>query len=613
MKKLIPILTMILFLIPIIYAGSLTSTDIIYYALEEDFDTLELYTKTYMTSRDTPSIKNWTLSTSGTGCDSALNLYPINSSIYNSYSFGTNYTTSCGTNYNLILAGDLPVNISDSKIIIKYNLSILSHSESNAAFQLTFKPGIDGGAGAITFIHGINDSSVKPYYAKITPSNKVCNMSLSKDVPQSHEYTIIIDQNLNVFSWYADGYNDGNCENIDIEGHDLDTSNLGNIAASIFVKQLAFTEIYFDDIVIGTGTVSTEVGSSQSCIFPMIFCDNFNYNTNMQGNGWLIYNWGYTLNNSFAPIDNKMSMIDNTLLTAFHETPIFETTYYPDSEGRYLQHYLAPVFSSEFDLVFYNSTDNEFKYTALEKQGVVAWSIKADLSDNGGDLGGNMDWYFRNTTSITWNVLCENCTYSDTTTPIKINSYFAQRDEFPFNSTVSQDLIEVYAAGNLLGSFNNFIDNTRVKSIRQYEFAKRNEGNYTIDNYFVMVGTDKLTYTADIYYEDLFNNLTDKEIVVKEGTGELIDAVNSIWEDFGLKTTGSRVFAGISLMFLLAIFIYGAGLSTNMHVSPITLGIIELFFMIVLVYIKLLPIWIPFILVLITAGIGAVVFKMGSG
>ena len=268
-----------------------------------------------------------------------------------------------------------------------------------------------------------------------------------------------------------------------------------------------------------------------------------------------------------------------------------------------------------------NKTNNILYYSAFERQGLTGYILRATLTSDvdGGNISGDINWHYRNQTIVdgvnvlSWEELCSNCTHSRIDTFVKINSYFAQRDSFPFNSSVESDKIDVYANGKLLGTIPKYISEERITALKQYEFSKPANSNYTIDNYNVMVGTDTVTYTAGGFYEDFYKDLSDKEVPIKEGSGELIDAVNTIWSDMGLKTTSSRVFAGISLMFLLALILFGAFISSGVPVSVMAIGFIELFFMIFLIYIKLLPAWIGFVLVIMTGGIGALIIKSMSG
>jgi len=128
-----------------------------------------------------------------------------------------------------------------------------------------------------------------------------------------------------------------------------------------------------------------------------------------------------------------------------------------------------------------------------------------------------------------------------------------------------------------------------------------------------MIGTDKDTNTIDQYYTDLYINTTDDDFLLGEGeSGDLATAISSIWDDMGLRSLASRIITGLFLMFMLGIFYVGGSLSVKMHPSGIVLGILEILLLILLAYIGLLPYWILWVLVFVSALIGMITFVMMS-
>lgn len=350
-----------------------------------------------------------------------------------------------------------------------------------------------------------------------------------------------------------------------------------------------------------------------SCNFPSLFCDDFDYLTPLSEKNWLIQLGGDQINGSFTPIDNKLALTNIQNIFPYHETEPFDVTYRPDSGSRFTRHFLSPVFSSEFILNFTNETSNQFFYTAFEKQFITAYSIKAEVDLTGNDSG-NMNWYYLNETqpSSVWKLICANCTTTEQKISIKINSFFEQRDDFPFNSSVDDDKIKFYADNTLLGTIEDYLD-VRTAYLSQYEFGKLSDGNYTVDDYIVMVGTDSEVSTFDQYFTDIFTNETTEVVEIGTGeTGDMAAALATIWDDMGLKSIASRVMTGLFLMFLLAMIMFGMALKMGAPLSARVLIVVELFFMILLVFIKLLPIWLPFVVVLVAAGIGAGVTKFGT-
>jgi hypothetical protein len=380
--------------------------------------------------------------------------------------------------------------------------------------------------------------------------------------------------------------------------------------------------IYFDSspdllyYIDGFGCEHYPTGAYQTeCNFPSLFCDDFNYVSAMSGQGWLVQLGAGQINDSFTPVDNRLQLTTSQFISPYHETEAFETSYRPDSGSRFTKHIHSPIFSSQFYLNITNQTDGGFKYAAYQIQNIPAYIIKGEV-DTVGNSSGNVNWFYVNETqpSVVWKNLCSNCTLTRDNVFIKINSLFTHREEFPFNSSISDDEILVYADNVLIGTIENYID-SRTLYISQYEFIKEDDYEFFVDDYYVMVGTDITTPTFEQYYEDYF---IDTDVINEtidygqEGTGDMAEALATIWDDMGLLSIASRIMTGLFLMFLLALIMFGMALKTDHPLSPAVLIVVEMFFMVLLVYIKLLPIWLPFVIVLIAAGIGAAVIKLGT-
>lgn len=459
-----------------------------------------------------------------------------------------------------------------------------------------------------------------------------------KDVISNESY------DLTDTSIFADVNNDGNLDILTSHGVGIDfiasyindgNENFvqNNITQSIDnPERLRFADLNGDGIddVIYASRTDDESGyydmsrcetiqslQFQSCDFPTLFCDNFNYNVPLMSNinnRWLIQLGGGQMDTSFSPIDNKLELSDDRNIFPYHETDAFQVSYRPDSGSKFTKHFLSPIFSSEFVLNFANKTDNQFFYSGFQKQTITAFSIKTEIDESDGNLSGNMNWYYLNETqpSTVWLLLCGNCTSSEDDLFIKINSLFKNRPAFPFNSSVKSDRVNIFVDNLLIGSVPKFLD-TRTDYIMQYEFGKSSISNYTIDDYFVMVGTDRETETLDQYFTDFFRNDTKiiTEIADAE-TGDFAVALNTIWDDMGLISVTSKVIAGLFLMLFMALVMFAMSLSTNHPLSAGVLITVELFLMIFLTFIKLLPIWLPFVVVLVASGIGAAVVKAGT-
>lgn len=339
---------------------------------------------------------------------------------------------------------------------------------------------------------------------------------------------------------------------------------------------------------------------AQVCDFPILFCDNFNYADGLYiTKGWSVFNADGSTDTDLTPTNDQLRLLEENVKTPSHETQPFNANYWLSGDTIETSSRYSPVFSSQFKI---NVSANNLTYTAGQDAGKDVYNVKFV------NTGSGLSIYVLNETRG-YRQICTNCIGAGDYVDIKINTYFKQRDVFPFNSTVSTDQVVIYANNTLIGN-QNFIDST-ADYLGYYQFGKTLKDNVSIDDYFVMVGTSKNSDTSLIYYFPLYDNTTSTETATGQ-TADLAPAVASIWKDMGLKSTASKVMAGLFLMFMLAIFYIVVMVQRGIEVKTIPLLVLEIFFMILLVYIKLLPIWIPIVIGIMGAGVAALIFKMSS-
>ncbi len=353
---------------------------------------------------------------------------------------------------------------------------------------------------------------------------------------------------------------------------------------------------------------------SVTCAFPSLFCDNFNYIAPITTRGWVARNNDRSVDSTFAPIGNELLLNEqNKFLTSEHQTGSFPVNYRTSKTTRIIRSKFSPIYSSEFVLNFNNNTNNVLEYEASQGANKGGYIIRVEV-DLEGNSSGNMNWFYLNNSvgGLEYILLCANCTTTGTDLNVKINTFFSHRDIFPFNASISIDSITLLVDNVELGEFHNFI--TETDRLAFYSFTKFSNGNFSIDDYFVMIGTDKNIDLSSLGFFDLFDNesVSVDSIVVEAESGDMAAALDSIWGDMGLKSVASKMISGLFLMLILALVMFGASLHTNHPLSSMVLIVVEFFFMILLVFIKLLPIWLPFIVVIVAAGIGAAVTKMGA-
>ena len=95
-------------------------------------------------------------------------------------------------------------------------------------------------------------------------------------------------------------------------------------------------------------------------------------------------------------------------------------------------------------------------------------------------------------------------------------------------------------------------------------------------------------------------------------------AIESFWEQVGIKSIGSRLIIGLLILLGIAWAYLMAHIGAKVPItsgSGVGLVVIEIIATILLVYIQLLPVWFLFLMIFLAGGIAFLVFKstMSSG
>ena len=287
---------------------------------------------------------------------------------------------------------------------------------------------------------------------------------------------------------------------------------------------------------------------------------------------------------------------------AFYTTtfpPIPPNTPYKNSSFGYNGSYSAVDFFHRLD--FFDSVD----YTT----GIFLISFDIYQGYDNVTSGGNYAYYFPivNTASVIQNSIkisgADNPTnheFLGCVPNVTINN------NIPYHIDVlldlSTDKSSVYV-NNLDVGCNNI--NGTVASLGGIEammFHTAHEGSdRQIDNILICQATYTGNYTAGV-----------------SDTSDLAVAIESFWEQVGIKSTGSRLIIGLLILLGIAWAYLMAHIGAKVPItsgSGVGLVVIEIIATILLVYIQLLPVWFLFLMIFLAGGIAFLVFKstMSSG
>lgn len=404
------------------------------------------------------------------------------------------------------------------------------------------------------------------------------------------------------------------CLNINIsdkiEKAGIDCIHYGSYHTLTSTSIFYIDNVYASVVSSGEGAAN-ETAAPVSCSPPRVFCDNFNYETPLAAKDtypWNVNNLDNSVEYGFSPINNTMQLTSGYYKSPRHFIDPFEVNYPQTSYITVKESDRAPVFTAEFKIRPLSGSN--FSYYVEDKNLLTVLKLKG-VNDTG-----FMDLYYINS-SDGMAQICDKCLVMDSWNTVKINMYFHEfhtaYTQAYWNDTLSisqfQVSVDNYNSSGIWGNF-PFYHNESI-NFKWGIFLKYAGDRYSIDDYYIYTGTDSLVDNSGDYFIPVFVPPDVTEVPeAATGTGDMADVIEGFWPSMGIKSMASRIITSLFLMFILAIILFFAGMKAGSGISPVVLLIIEFFFMVLLVYIKLLDWWLPVIIaILAVAGVGLTVFK----
>lgn len=508
----------------------------------------------------------WTLFDNGICTDAQL---PPKPNISNTFGLSL---TGCGAEADYrIDINPTPTTLSgDGLYIVKYDLDIMQLTGAAPEFYMWY--GLTGAQLSLNY-YSNRSIQVLPVFASGIAR---CNGGFY-DFNVTSEYALVFNmtdlEGFGSYSLYKDGSQAGDCVRKNMSGNDaIDHISLFHkVPAATYVNQ------YLDNFNVCKGSISNE----SSCVFPSLFCDDFNYNYLISAHGWIPYGNIGIIDDTTYPINGTLRETTDKVQRPTHTTAPMPISYQLDAETAVTSTVYSPVFSSEMDL---NIIDGGFSYSAGINQYALSYAIKA--LDNG---DGTVSWlyYLANGSYANFSTI----TPLNSTNKLKVNMNFGNRNIYPFNTTNTADYVDVYLDSTYIGRINGLVNNVSTY-LAYYEIGKNDDWHFTLDNYYVMAGIDKTADTTELFYEPLYT-FTNETTSTGQGTSDFYGAATDVWYSMGLKSAASRYLFGAIIMFIVGIMLFLLALFMGMMMSPVIFIVIELMLMIVLSFVKLMPKWLP--------------------
>lgn len=363
-------------------------------------------------------------------------------------------------------------------------------------------------------------------------------------------------------------------------------------------------------------SITTDTGVS--CSFPLIFCDTFSYKTSLYNNGWKVKNRNGNTNAEFTPTGYEVIWNATNPYTISHTIDPFPTNYTLTDGNTIYNSIYAPSFSQEFDLQFNNSI------------GADGSDSEAHLSIYTYDRDGDECSHLRfegNTTSLNISVHRPDGVFELLTTfsvkkteRLKLSYHFSamnRTSKYGFNTTYLVNYITVTMNDTILHEFkeDDYIGiPTDCDSIYSVKFEKHLDNTaIKFDNYYLYAGTDFTAigerytpqFSSDLVQLQEETFLSNISTTDETGSRDFAEVMKNFWGTVGLKSTASKILFALVIMVIITGMTVFLFISNHVEVKGSVVLVIDLFVMLVFVYLGLLPVWLIILMVIGGAGMGA--------
>lgn len=339
----------------------------------------------------------------------------------------------------------------------------------------------------------------------------------------------------------------------------------------------------------------------------VLFWDDFNYaNSLYSQKGWFVYEHGMSINTVLSPINNKLTLIDSAYYAPSHQTGSYPYTFKIGHSQYITSTIFSPVFCSQFTVNVSSSLNDSIgscmQYTAYNSASAFAYDVA--LCSNG-------SMYYIDD-SLNQYGLCDGCYAKNTISNMKICTFFSQKKGFPFNSSITQDKVTV-TLDNSEYKFLPAYWSDRITNLGGYNFLKTEDARFTIDDYYVYVGTDKDINNINQYYTALYgeDNITVTNIDITKGDAlpsDFAETIKAFYWGIGLRSIASRFIAGLFLTLVAVILIVVLSAMSGTQIPAFAYMIVAMLVSAICMYIELYPSWLGVLMIIL--GLGGLIFSL---
>lgn len=350
----------------------------------------------------------------------------------------------------------------------------------------------------------------------------------------------------------------------------------------------------------------------ETCAYPLVFCDDFNYDTPISStNDWVVLNQDNSINPTFSPIETDHIRIGNNYnprAFGYYEIEKFPVNYPISETSTIVESIYAPVMSVEFDInLSYDGVNETSTYIySYDRLGRSCVNLEFRYVD-----ANKYDVYYMQHDG-TWFRVKKDALYINGIRNVKFSARFGTHEHeglYPFIPTQNNNTMKFYFAGleGEAGTTKYF--NDKCESIYSV-FVVHEPTNLDIfefDNFKHYVGYDPTTEILLNTFEYKYIAPPDEELGYDE-TEDLAYQARSLWEQFGLHSTLSKTIVGILLLILMNILIIGGAASLNLafQIPAVVYVVLNILMVLGLSFVGLMPFWIVLLLIIAMIGVSVI-------
>jgi len=425
-----------------------------------------------------------------------------------------------------------------------------------------------------------------------------------------HRYKWVIESSANKYTGWKDG--------IPICGYvDLGSEN-SSITSPKYDQQLGFVwtrlntdddaEGYINDFMFNESSDTGLAVTAEPCGLSTL-CDNFEYIDPIVNHGWLFLSGGFGVDTTKTPTNGSVCFTGDVQNTLTGLLPLWDVNYRTSANTVVTKSSRVPQISVEFTLKQYDLQDPEdilecAKFTSYGTSGYQSASLY--FCPNG-SIWRRTDPLIPASVALVVSGIPVN-----TSNSVKLLYYFPPGIKPLWNSSLAAGYINIYV-NEFFQDEVAFLD-IRSQDITKVAITKNIAYDFCVGSLYVYPGGDKNIDTLHFEYTNLYTDPSEG-ISISTDSGDIAEAITSLYPTFGLKSKTSRYLIGALIILLSLVGLLFLAIMGHFPIPGILYIVIAIIEACILTFFGLFPAWILiiFFIIAIITGLLTLFAKPSGG